>query len=121
MVIEVVHIPVQRLFDQREQPSRVLAVLSGAFCDLYRGFCACQAGVPAAQACAALGYPKNREFVLKNAISDSSRYQAGQLGKMLEALADADFMLKTSGGNERVVLEQTITKLFMLAERGSYA
>ena len=81
----------------------------------------CQAGVPAAQACAALGYPKNREFVLKNAISDSSRYQAGQLGKMLEALADADFMLKTSGGNERVVLEQTITKLFMLAERGSYA
>ena len=98
----------------REPVTKVLAALSGAFVDLYRGFAARQAAVPAARAAAELGYAKNREFVLKNAMSDSADYSAPQIGKMLETLADADFALKSTGTDERVALEETITKLFLL-------
>ena len=40
--------------------------------------------------------------------------QIPQIGKMLETLADADFALKSTGTDERVALEETITKLFLL-------
>lgn len=105
---------VDQLIYLREPAGKVLAVLSGAFCDLYRGFAARQANVPAERAAAELGYAKNRTFAIKNAMSDSGGYTAGQLGKMLTLLADADMRLKSTGGDDRVVLEETITKLFLL-------
>ena len=70
--------------------------------------------VLAERAAAELGYAKNRTFAIKNAMSDSGGYTAGQLGKMLTLLADADMRLKSTGGDDRVVLEETITKLFLL-------
>lgn len=102
------------LFQQREPAARVLAVLSGAFVDLYRGYCARQAGVPAGRAAVELGYAKNREFVLKNAMSDSGRYEPAQLGEMLRILTMADLRLKSTGTNERIVLEHAIAQLFVL-------
>lgn len=103
-----------QLFQQREPAAKVLAVLSGAFVDLYRGYCARQAGVPAARAAVELGYAKNREFAIKNAMSDSGRYGPAQLGKMLAILAEADLRLKSTGTNERTVLEHAIAQLFVL-------
>lgn len=103
-----------RLLYLREPAARVLAVLAGAFVDLYRGFAARQAGISAVQAAIDLGYAKNREFVIKNAMTDSGGYTAPQLGRMLDLLVQADVRLKSTGTEERVVLEQTITKLFML-------
>ena len=35
-------------------------------------------------------------------MSDSGAYTAGQLGAMLEALAEADLRVKSSGGDDRV-------------------
>ncbi|MCI8648590.1 MAG: DNA polymerase III subunit delta [Anaerotruncus sp.] len=107
---------VDQLSDLREPVARVLAALSGAFVDLYRGFAARQAGKTAVQSAADLGYAKNREFVIRNAMSDSEGYSAPQLGQMLGLLADADYRLKSSGGNDRVILEQTVTQLFLLCE-----
>ncbi|MEM1485544.1 DNA polymerase III subunit delta [Oscillospiraceae bacterium PP1C4] len=105
---------VDQLIYLREPAAKVLAVLSGAFVDLYRGFSARQAGISASQAAIDFGYPKNREFVIKNAMSDSADYTAPQIGKMLALLAQADFKLKSTGGDDRIILEQTITKLFLL-------
>lgn len=107
-----------QLEDLREPAAKVLAALSGAFVDLYRGFAARQENQSPAQAAADLGYPKNREFAIKNAMSDSGSYSAPQLGKMLEVLAQADGQLKTTGTNGRVVLEQAVTQLFLLTEKG---
>ncbi len=64
-----------------------------------------------------MGYAKNREFVVKNAMRDSGAYSAPQIGKMLSLLADADFRIKSTGGDDRVVLEQTIANLFLLTEK----
>lgn len=108
---------VDQLSDLREPASKILAVLAGSFVDLYRGYTARQAGVTPAQAAIDLGYAKNREFLMKNAMADSGAYTAPQIGKMLGLLADADFGLKSTGGDDRVLLEQTIAKLFLLAEK----
>ena len=101
----------------REPAGKVLAVLSSAFVDLYRGYAVRQEGVPTARAVAELGYPKNREFVLKNAMSDSGAFTGEQLGKLLEVLAEADGALKSTGLGDRLVLEETVTKLFLLTGR----
>lgn len=101
----------------REPVPRVLAALAGAFVDLYRGYAARQAGVPPTQAAIDLGYPKNREFVIKNAMADSGGYSPRQLGRMLALLSDADFRLKSAAQSDRVVLEETVTKLFLLTEQ----
>ncbi len=106
---------VDQLAYMREPAAKVLAVLSGAFVDLYRGYAARQAGVSSSQAAIDFGFPKNREFVIRNAMSDSGDYTAPQLGQMLAQLAGADFKLKSTGGDDRVILEQTIAKLFLLA------
>ena len=60
---------------------------------------------------------QNREFAIKNGMSDSGAYTAGQLGAMLEALAEADLRVKSSGGDDRVVLEETVAKLFLIGGR----
>lgn len=104
-----------QLFQQREPAVKILAVLSGAFVDLYRGYCARQAGIAPGRAAAELGYPKNREFAIKNAMSDSGRYGPEQLGKMLRVLAEADLRMKSTGSNERTVLEHAIAQLFVLS------
>lgn len=108
---------VDQLTYLREPPSKILAVLSGAFVDLYRGYAARQAGMTASQAAIDLGYAKNRKFVVKNAMTNSGSYSAPQIGKMLSLLADADFQIKSTGGDDRVLLEQTIAKLFLLTEK----
>ncbi|MBC8584601.1 DNA polymerase III subunit delta [Youxingia wuxianensis] len=105
---------VDQLLYMREPVPRILAVLSGSFVDLYRGFCARQAGVSPAQAAVDLGYAKNREFVLKNAMTDSAEYSAIQIGQMLETLIQADARLKSTGASDRVILEQVITQLFLI-------
>lgn len=106
---------IDQLCGLREPMPRVLAVLSGAFIDLYRGYAARQAAVSSSQAAIDLGYPKNREFAIKNAMQSGSRYSPRQLGQMLEILADADKNLKSTGLDDRILLEQTVTRLFLIA------
>lgn len=106
---------IDQLCQQREPAVKILAVLSGAFVDLYRGYCARQAGAQPARAAAELGYAKNREFAIKNAMSDSGRYSPAQLGEMLRVLVEADLRVKSTGADERTVLEYAVARLFTLA------
>ena len=56
---------ISQLDDLREPAARTLSILSGAFVDLYRGFAARQANVPAgARGPLSLGMPKT-EFAIK--------------------------------------------------------
>ncbi len=50
-------------------------------------------------------------------MSDSGDYSAPQLGQMLDLLARADLRLKSTGANDRVILEQTVTQLFLITGR----
>ncbi len=107
-----------RLFAAREEPVSVLAVLSGAYADLYRAKVAAAAGVPAASLAAALRY-RGREFALRNAERDCRRLELSALRRSLELLADADRRLKGSRVPPRIVLEQTVAQLIVIGKGGT--
>jgi len=106
-----------RLFASREEPVSILAVLSGAYVDLYRAKVAATAGVPAESLAAELGY-RNREFALRNAARDCRRLELATLRRCLTLLAEADTRMKGSRVQPRVVLEQTIAQLIVLGKGG---
>ena len=60
---------------------------------------------------------KSLTTTLKNAMSDSGDYSPAQLAAMLEQMDWADQALKSTGLEDRLVLEQTVVRLF-LASRG---
>lgn len=108
---------VEQLVAEREAPGRILSVLGSAFVDLYRGAAASQAAVSTSQAAQDLCYPKNRTFAISNAMKES-RYRLPELGKMLNVIAQTDTKMKTTGAQDRVLLEESIAKLFMLLSAG---
>ena len=107
-----------RLFAAREEPVSVLAVLSGAYADLYRAKVAAAAGVPAVSLAEPLHY-RGREFALRNAERDSRRLELSGLRRSLELLAEADRRLKGSRVPPRTVLEQTVTQLIVIGKGGA--
>ena len=98
----------------REPPVAVLSILSSAFVDLYRAKAARSAHVPDKQAMKELGYVGGRAFLYTRAAESESRYSHDFLVKALEVLGEADQAMKRSQADERVLLEQTVTRLFVL-------
>ena len=91
----------------------ILYVLSMSFVDLSRARAAISAGVETSKAAADFGY-KGREFAMRNAFRDCRKLPQQFLRRALEVLARADFELKSSGNDEKIVLQKTITELFLL-------
>lgn len=102
------------LLYQKEQPTSILAAVTGAFVDLYRAKTAKRAKVDATQAMNDLGYYGPRQFRYTNAASDEGKYSKEALRQALAILAQGDMALKSERIDGRVVLEKTITQLFML-------
>ncbi len=105
---------VARLMFLREAPATVLAVMGGTFVDLYRAKVAGNAKIPPKQAMSDLGYPSNKSFLYTRASDMESRFPQTFLAMAVEEIAQADTKLKTSGVEGRMVLEQVITRLFVL-------
>lgn len=105
------------LFAQKEEPVAILAVLSGAYADLYRAKAAAQAGRQATELAADFGC-KGREWRLRNAARDCARLPVEALRQSLDVLAEADGNLKSSRTDKRIVLEQTAARLIVLAKGG---
>ena len=106
-----------RLFSQREEPTAVLAVLSGAYVDLYRAKVALAAGEQADTLANDFAY-RGKEFRLRNAARDCSRLSLGVLRGSLDVLAAADTQMKSSRTDKRVLLEETAARLIVLARTG---
>ena len=51
---------------------------------------------------------------MRNAFRDCRKLPHQFLRRALEVLARADFELKSSGNDEKIVLQKTITELFLL-------
>lgn len=99
------------LFYLRERATGILSVLAGSYADLYRVRVAKDSGKTPADVVAAFGY-KGREFLVNRAWN--SRLPAPVLRAALEVLLDCDRRLKSTGIDERVLLEQTVVQLFAL-------
>ncbi len=110
---------VAKLMFLREQPTAILSVVGSTFVDLYRAKAAVSAGVPQKQALGDLGYTTNKSFLYTRACDMESRFSHAFLAKALEEIALADTKLKSSSADGRMILEQVITKLFVLMEQSS--
>ncbi len=102
------------LIKQREEPFVILAVLSGAYIDMYRVKAAIQSGLraPAVADCFA-GY-KNKMFAIENAASSSKKYSLEQLRQAIFLLSNADTEMKSTRADRKTVLEFLILNLLRI-------
>ncbi|MBQ9109580.1 MAG: hypothetical protein IJY02_06140, partial [Oscillospiraceae bacterium] len=105
---------VSNLMFLRESPVGILTILSSAFVDLYRAKAARSAHIADKQAMKELGYLGGRSFLYTRAAESESRFSHEFLVKALETLSQADQKLKSSHVDGRILLEQTVTQLFVL-------
>ncbi len=105
-----------QLFYQNEEPVAILAVLSGAYLDLYRVKTALQSGCTALEPAKYFDYAR-KEFRLKNAGYNAKRYSDEMLRQCLGALLDADVALKSARGDRRLILEKLIAQLIWITEK----
>ncbi len=102
------------LMKQREEPVSVLATIITSYVDMYRGKVTSVAGRRPEEAAKDFNYGKN-DFRIKNGAKNASKMSIESLRKSLDVLADADEKLKSTTIDGRLILEETMMKLFLLA------
>lgn len=105
------------LFLQREEPLSILSALNSTFLDLYRAKAAMLAGKTVDDLCAMFPY-KGREFRVRNAFRDVTRYSAGTLRGCLKVLSDTDLALKSGRADGRVAVTEAVARILALKEDG---
>ena len=103
------------LMAQRVSRGTIISAVSGAFTDLYRASAAKKNGRTINVMMKDFGY--TRDFVVKNAFRDSSKMSTEKLRKCICILRDTAVTLNSTGADERIVLEQAITKMLTLKQR----
>jgi len=101
-----------------EEPSSILANLSGAYVDLFRARCAAACGKTKSDM--AKDWPQSyagREFIAERAMRNRSLYSAAALSGMLDILLTADRKIKSTGTDPRTVLEEAVGRLFLAGRR----
>jgi len=98
------------LFELRESPIAILSALTMSYMDLYRARVARDAGMTQSAFMELFGYKS--EYRAKNAYN--GKLSSDTLAKALEALFECDTKIKSTGIDDRVLLEQTVIKLFMV-------
>ncbi|MCH3971593.1 MAG: DNA polymerase III subunit delta [Oscillospiraceae bacterium] len=104
-----------QLLEQKEEPVHILAVLSGAYIDMYRVRTALQSGESAMEPAAHFPEYKRREFRLSNAERDTHGLSTQILRSSLDTLLQADLDLKGSRTDEKLILEKTLARLLLIA------
>lgn len=102
------------LIAMKEEPVNILGALITPYVDMYRAKVYSSGGFRAEDAGKDFNY-RNKEFRLTNGARAASKYTIAQLRTFLDVLDDADRLLKSTSVNGRLVLEQTITKLFLVS------
>lgn len=99
------------LISQRINRGIILSAVSSSFIDMYRAACAKQANRNYNDVMTDFGY--KWEFMVKNAFRDSSRMSVQRLRKCITILSDTAAQLNSTSADERIVLEQAVSKMLM--------
>ncbi len=108
------------LFYMKEDPIRISSIIIGVYVDMYRVKCAKTAGQSYSYVAKYFNY-KGREFALRNASRDCADLTEHQLRASLDVIADTDVKLKSTAIDKRLLLEELIVKLIMIARENRYA
>lgn len=99
----------------RQEPVAILSALAMAFADIYRAKCGVAASKSVDELTVDFNYPKNRQFAIKNAIRDVRSFSMEQIRRCINALYDADILLKSSKLENRLILEQMLGKMLLMS------
>jgi DNA polymerase-3 subunit delta len=94
-------------------PVMIMSALSTTFIDLYRAKLGADSRRRAETLVADFNYPKNRAWAVGKAIGAVGGISAEKLRRCVKVLADADYGLKSSPVDDRVVMERTIAQLLL--------
>ena len=107
----------EELFEGRTEPVAVLAIMSGAFIDLYRAKLADSGGKNADKMAELFGDEyKGKEKRLSFSFRDSRRYSVALLRKWCTMLCRTDAALKSSRVDGRILMEKLLAEMFAAAE-----
>lgn len=95
------------LFYLRESPVAILSVLTMSYADMYRARVARSEGRSAAEVAKLFGYKS--EYRVQNAFS--GKLSADSLRKCLEYLYDCDIKMKSTGLDDKILLEKAVMEL----------
>lgn len=98
-------------FPKSDDRRYLLSVISGSFIDLYRAAAARQSGKGINEVMNDFGY--RFEFMVRNAFRDSARIPIKRLRACVKILCEASAKLNSTSVNEKIVLEETLTKMLM--------
>lgn len=108
------------LFSMKEDPIKLNSIVIGVYVDMYRVKCAKTAGHSYDDVAKHFNY-KGREFALRNASRDCAALSENQLRKSLDVIMDTDLKLKSTSTDKKLLLEEMIVKLIMIARENNYA
>lgn len=108
------------LFSMKEEPIVILSVISSVYVDMYRVKCAKTAGYSYDDVAKHYNY-KNREFALRNATRDCANLSEAQLRDSLDVISNVDIKLKSTAVDKKLLIEELIVKLVLIAKEVSYA
>ena len=99
------------LMQDKDNRGAVLANITGSFIDMYRAVCARRCGKQIQDVKEDFAYVW--DFKVKNAFRDSSRMSVLHLRECTSILRATNIALNSGGGDEKTILEQTVTKMLM--------
>lgn len=105
--IKNVIIILNNLFKTQTSPVVILGAVNMCFIDLYRAKCMQLAGENERAILDFYSY-KGKEFRIRNALRDCSRYSITKLRKCILELSDVDFKMKTTGLDPKILIEKAI-------------
>lgn len=88
-------------------PVVILGAINMCFIDLYRAKCAQLAGENEKAILNFYSY-KGKEFRIRNALRDCSKYSIAKLRECIIELSDVDFKMKTTGLDPKILIEKAI-------------
>ena len=107
----------EELFDERTEPVAVLAIMSGAFIDLYRAKLASGQRKTADDMAALLGEEyKGKEKRLSFSFRDCRRYSPTLLRNWCTMLCRTDAALNSSRVDGKILMEKLLAEMFAAAE-----
>lgn len=108
------------LINNKEDPIKLNYVIAGAYIDMYRVKCARSVGKSYDDLTNYFNY-KGREFTLKNAVRNGERLTKKQLRASLDAITESEVRLKSTSADKKIVLEELVAKLVLIARENKYA
>lgn len=98
------------LYSRQQESISLLAIIGGAFLDLYRAKLAVITGRSEQTAASDFNY-RGREFAIKNAVRDCSRMSIERLRYCIGVLAECDADMKSKKTDKRILLEEAIVRM----------